>query len=96
MRAREEWEANRASGKGLDQSQQLYFDLRNLMALDDVFIDMVDSPALVPVMSRIAGSPEALDPENSVHASNYTGCMRLGDMGGRIVPCDSDTDGYTR
>ena len=66
------------------------------MALDDVFIDMVDSPALVPVMSRITGTPKALDPESSVQAANYTGCMRLGDMGGRIVPCDSDTDGYTR
>lgn len=89
------WMARRS---GLEQSQQLYFDLRDLMALDDVFIDMIDSPALVPVMSRLCGTPEALDPDkfSTVRAAGYTGCMRLGDMGGRIVPSDGDTDGYTR
>ena len=41
----------------MELSTTLYYDLPNLLAEDDVFIDMVDSPALVPVMSRSATHP---------------------------------------
>ena len=34
-----------------------HFDIPNPFQRDDVFIDMVDSPALVPVMSRSATHP---------------------------------------
>ena len=98
-RAEAEWHARRISGPnngGLDDSQLLYYDIPNLLAEDDVFLDMIDSPALVPVLSRITGTPDALDPQSSLRAAGYTGCMRVGGMGGRIVPTESDTDGYTR
>jgi hypothetical protein len=57
-RAEAEWHAKRNSGPdsgGLDASQMLYYDLPNLLAEDDVFLDMIDSPVLVPVLSRITG-----------------------------------------
>lgn len=97
-RAEAVWQAKKAAGPdgGLDQSQLLYYDLPNLLAEDDVFIDMIDSPALVPILSRITGSPDALDPQSSLRAAGYTGCMRCGAMGGRVVPTETDTDGYTR
>ena len=89
-RAEAAWEANKvALGTALDASQQLYYDLPNLLEEDDVFIDMIDSPALVPVMSRITGSERALDPDSTVAAAGYTGCMRVGGMGGRVVPSES-------
>ena len=94
-RAEAAWQARKAAG-GMELSTTLYYDLPNLMAEDDVFIDMMDSPALVPVMSRITGTPQALDPDSSIRAAGYTGCMRVGGMGGRIVPSGSDTDGYTQ
>ena len=55
-RARDAWEARKAAGE-MELSTTLYYDLPNLLAEDDVFIDMVDSPALVPVMSRSATHP---------------------------------------
>ena len=44
---------------------------------------------------RITGSEIAMDPESTVAAAGYTGCMRVGAMGGRVVPSESDTNGYT-
>jgi hypothetical protein len=67
-RAEASWHARKAAGD-MERSTTLYFDLPNLMAEDDVFIDMIDSPALVPVMSRITGTPQALDPESSLRAA---------------------------
>ena len=32
-----------------------------------------------------------MDPESTVAAAGYTGCMRVGAMGGRVVPSESDT-----
>ena len=72
-----------------------YFDIPNLLELDDVFIDMLDSPALVPLMSRVAGFQHALDPDLSVKAGAATGCMRCGNMSGRVVPPSGDTQSYT-
>jgi hypothetical protein len=86
------WQAKRAAGK-LDASTSLYYDLPNLLSEDDCFIDMIDSPALVPVMSRITGSPQALDPSSSIKAAGYTGCMRVGGMGGRVIPSSTTTHG---
>ena len=34
-----------------------FFDIPNLLEVDDVFIDIIDSPALVPLLSRVAGNP---------------------------------------
>lgn len=67
-RAEAAWHAKKSAGD-MELSTTLYFDLPNLMEEGDVFIDMVDSPALVPVMSRITGSPQALDPESSLRAA---------------------------
>jgi hypothetical protein len=51
-----------------------------------VFIDIIDSPALVPLMSRVNGSEQALDPDRPISAAGYHGCMRVGGMSGRVVP----------
>lgn len=71
-RAKKVWHSKKAAGM-LDASQHLYYDIPNLLEEDDCFIDMVDSPAIVPLMSRITGSPNALDPASSVKAA---GCKR--------------------
>eukprot|EP01047_Picozoa_sp_COSAG01_P027695 COSAG01_NODE_1835_length_9084_cov_87.179481_11_plen_209_part_00 len=71
-RAKQVWHSKKAAGM-LDASQHLYYDIPNLLEEDDCFIDMVDSPAIVPLMSRITGSPNALDPASSVKAA---GCKR--------------------
>ena len=47
------------------------------------------------ISCRITGSEIAMDPESTVAAAGYTGCMRVGAMGGRVVPSESDTNGYT-
>jgi hypothetical protein len=48
------WREAGSAGEG--QNTATYFDIPNLLALDDVFIDMVDSPALVPLLSRVTGA----------------------------------------
>ena len=69
-RAQAEWEAKMAAGAdGLTQQDQRFFDLPNLLSEDDVFIDMVDSPALVPVLSRLTGSEQALNPDSTIRAA---------------------------
>ena len=84
----EEWEA-----KGRPDG---FFDIPNLLELDDVFIDLIDSPTIVPMMSRVTGFEAALDPEQSVGSASTTGCMRVGGMSGRVVPkLDPEADGYT-
>lgn len=71
-----------------------FFDLPNLLSEDDVFLDILDSPAVVPLMSRVCGAPHALEPDSEVASAGYTGCMRSGGMGGRVVP--PNEHGYTR
>ena len=57
MRAhpRDHWEA-----KGRPDG---FFDIPNLLELDDAFIDLIDSPKIVPMMSRVTGFEAALDPD---------------------------------
>ena len=84
----EEWE-----GKGRPDG---FFDIPNLLELDDAFIDLVDSPKIVPMMSRVTGFEAALDPDRSVGSASTTGCMRVGGMSGRVVPTlEPGEDGYT-
>ena len=84
----EEWEA-----KGRPDG---FFDIPNLLELDDAFIDLVDSPKIVPMMSRVTGFEAALDPDRSVGSASTTGCMRVGGMSGRVVPTlEPGEDGYT-
>ena len=91
-RAEGQWQARKAAG-ALDASTSLYYDVPNLLSEDDCFIDMIDSPALVPLMSHITGSPQALDPSSSIKAAGYTGCMRVGGMAGRVIPSSINTHG---
>ena len=84
----EEWEA-----KGRPDG---FFDIPNLLELDDAFIDLVDSPKIVPMMSRVTGFEAALDPDRSVGSASTTGCMRVGGMSGRVVPTlEPGEDGFT-
>lgn len=109
MRAQDEtqreWDEQRqgGSGRGADNLRfenrdvyRTFFDIPNLLEVDDVFLDMVDSPALVPLLSRVAGNPQGLDPESSIAATRYDGTMRVGGMVGRVVPSVDNENGYTR
>ena len=89
------WEAN-ALGENQNKADRSFFDISNVLALDDVFIDMIDSPAVVPLLSRVTGNPRALDPESTIAAAASDGCMWVGGMGGRIVPSEGNADGYTK
>lgn len=89
------WEAD-ALGGGQDKTDRTFFDIPNLLALDDVFIDLVDSPAVVPLLSRITGNHLALDPSRTLASAAADGCMRVDNMGGRIVPSEGNAMGYTR
>lgn len=71
-----------------------YFDIPNLLELDDVFVDMVDSPALVPLMARVTGFQDALDPDNSASVGGATGGTRVSKVSGRVVP-SGDAASYT-
>jgi hypothetical protein len=71
-----------------------FFDIPNLFELDDAFVDMVDSPALVPLMARVTGFQHALDPAQSISAGGATGCTRCSKMSGRVVP-SGGTESYT-
>ena len=89
------WESGTV-GKGQNKGERSFFDIRNVLALDDVFVDMIDSPAVVPLLSRITGNPRALDPDSTIAAAGSDGCMWVGGMGGRIVPTEGNADGYTK
>ena len=66
-----------------------YFDIPNLLELDDVFVDMVDSPALLPLMSRVTGFDDRQD------SGPVNGSTRVSKMTGRVVPSSSDAPSYT-
>lgn len=86
-RAQAKWEAQgRPEG---------YFDIPSLLELDDAFIDMVDSPALVPLMARVTGFEDALNTRNPISVGGATGCTRVGKMSGRVVPSHADSSSYT-
>ena len=95
-RARAAWmaaEEEAAAAWWENKDDRTFFDIRNLLALDDVFIDMVDSPAVVPLLSRITGDYRALEPDRLLSSSGSNGCMWVGGMGGRIVPSEGNADG---
>jgi hypothetical protein len=89
------WEAGKL-GDGQNKADRTFFDIRNLLTLDDVFIDMVDSPAVVPLLSRVTGNYQALEPDRKLSSGGSDGCMWVGGMGGRVVPSEGNADGYTR
>lgn len=66
-----------------------YFDIPNLLELDDVFVDMVDSPALLPLMSCVTGFADRQD------SGAVNGSTRVSKMTGRVVPSSSDAPSYT-
>lgn len=69
--------------------------MQDLLSCDDIFIDLVDSPKLVPLLSMVAGRG-GLDPGDSIGSSGYHGTMRVGGMVGRVVPSEDNDEGYTR
>ena len=100
-----EWEAAKQGGSGRAADNlrfanrnvyRTFFDIPKLLEVDDVFVDIVDSPVLVPLLSRVAGNPRGLDPESSIAATSYDGTMRIGGMVGRVVPSVENENGYTR
>jgi hypothetical protein len=91
-----EWEGGRMA-VGLNKADgRTFFDIPDLLESDDVFIDVLDSPAVVPLLSRITGDHHALDTAQTLSASATKGCMWAGGLGGRVVPSQGNEDGYTR
>jgi hypothetical protein len=62
------------------------YDLGNLLSKDDVFLEIVDHPKLVPLLSAVVGSGGIETEHYRADGSPYNGMMRVGGMGGRIVP----------
>jgi hypothetical protein len=95
------WEAERAKGRGFSRTAgggfaegttvaRRYFDLKGLMDADEeLWIDMMDSPTFRPVISRFAGGG---DEEGEPGGGNevYHGIARVGGVGGRVIPPDTD------
>ena len=52
-----------------DLGFETYFDIPNLMNLDDVFIDLIDSPKLLPLLSTVCGRREGLEEHSSIEAT---------------------------
>ena len=71
-----------------------YFDIPNLLELDDVFVDLIDSPALVPLVARLTGFDDPSDPDKSVIYGPVNGSTRASKMTGRVVP-SGDAASYT-
>ena len=86
MHVQKDWEA-RGQPDG-------YFDIPSLLELDDVFIDMADSVALVPLMARLTGFATPMDPERSSRSGDTNGGTRVSKMTGRVVP-SSGASSYT-
>ena len=57
---------------------------------EEVWIDMMDSPKLRPVISRFAGGGDE-DGEPGSGNDVYHGVARVGGVGGRVIPPDTDT-----
>ena len=86
--------AERAWQDATDGSAGRHFSLPPLTELDDVFLDLVDHPSLVSVLSHVAGDPSALDSEDGRPYNKYHGAMRYSSaMQGLVVP--PNADGYT-
>lgn len=95
------WEEERAKGRGFSRTAgggfaegtnvaRRYFDLKGLMDADEeLWIDMMDSPKFRPVISRFAGGGDE-DGEPGGGNEVYHGIARVGGVGGRVIPPDTD------
>ena len=99
---RHEWEQERARGEGIGREGGLRWatgsdayrtfysgKFTDLMAEDDVFLDLVDSPKLLPVLMRVVGLGGLAEDGAAVPAvSPYNGMARSGGMTPRVVPSE--------
>ena len=64
------------------------------MGQDSVFLDLVDSPKLLPVLSLLVGLGGIEGEEDKPQVSPYNGTARTGGGGARVVPSEENTNGY--
>ena len=70
------------------------FDIPNLLEQDDAFLELVDHPKLVGLLSAVVGSAGVTTPHYRADGSPYNGVMRVGGMSGRVVPPEGNEVGY--
>ena len=87
-----EWEARRAENMAAGRWQAVrFFDLQGLMEADeDLWLDLMDAPAFRPCATRFAGGG-GFEGEVGPGQEHYHGVARVGGVGGRVVPPDTDT-----
>ena len=107
-RAQEVWRAAEAEPRRQWEERQRQqpqaafeaYSIKDLLAVDDVFLELVDHPELVGVLGHVAGGGGLEEDSLMAEGSRYFGTMRLGgacnggaNMQGYIVP--PNPDGYT-
>ena len=94
------WEAEREKGVGFARSAgggfasgtnvaRRFFDLGSLSEVDDCFIELMDHPAITPVMTHFAGGGDVGGNPGSGN-DVYHGIAQVGGCGGRVLPPDTD------
>ena len=66
----------------------------DLMSKDTVFLDLVDSPKLLPILSLLVGLGGVEGDEAKPQLSPYNGIARSGGMSARVVPSAGNEHGY--
>eukprot|EP01052_Picozoa_sp_SAG31_P043775 SAG31_NODE_7406_length_1697_cov_1.508761_1_plen_389_part_10 len=79
------------NGKSYPQST---FDLNGLFGVSDAFLDLCDSPKLLPLLAAVCGAGGLASRDDTPDESPYFGHVRCGGMSGRVVPSESNEQGY--
>ena len=99
---RADWAARRAtrfgeilpSGEVSDNTDlgvmRTFFDVSGLCDAEEAYIDLVDNPITLPLMSRLCGHGGT-----ELHSNQTDGHVTSAGGGGRVVPPDINPDGYT-
>ena len=82
----------RADGSAVGHgAYRTFFDTDHLAEEDDVFVELIDSPKAVPLLSMVVGNGGLQKGET--YDRNY-GTVRLRGISGRVVPPEGNSDGY--
>lgn len=70
-------------------ADRTFFDVEKLYDADDAFLEIIDSPQTLPLLSLLCGGGG----ESLEYNATY-GQVRFGGQGGRVVPPDINPEGY--
>lgn len=70
------------------------FDLPALAGQDPIFLDILDSPKILPLLSQVCGAGGYERADESSADSPYHGVVHCGGCSGRVVPSESNEEGY--